>query len=117
MSRLFHATAGLLCILALPATLVLAQDACPATATCYEGHELEFDAADGPVQWLVVATTVRTTTTLDGQTTSETATLVEFALTGDTFKQRGEPLTYGKAGVLKTADVGDTFGLAEIGGE
>lgn len=90
-------------------------EACPATATCYEGHELEFDVQDGPVQFLVVATTVRTTTTLDGQTTSETATLVEFASNGDTFEQRGDPLTYGKAGVLSTADVGDTFVLTEVG--
>lgn len=113
MSRLFHATAGLLCILALPATLVLAQDACPATATCYEGHELEFDVSDGPVQFLVVATTVRTTTTLDGQTTSETATLVEFASTGDRFEQRGDALTYPKTGALADADVGDTLVLVE----
>lgn len=113
MSRLFRATTGLLCILALPATLALAQDACPATATCYEGHELEFDTADGPVQFLVVATTVRTTTTLDGQTTSETATLVEFASTGDRFEQRGDALTYPKTGALADADVGDTLVLVE----
>lgn len=113
MSRLFHATAGLLCILALPATLVLAQDACPASATCYDGHELEFDVGDGPVQFLVVATTVRTTTTLDGQTTSETATLVEFASTGDRFEQRGDALMYPKTGALADADVGDTLVLVE----
>jgi hypothetical protein len=88
-------------------------EACPASAVCYEGHELEFDAADGPVQFLVVATTVRTTTTLDGQTTSETATLVAFASDGDRFSQRGDPLTYPKTGVLATADVGDTFVLTE----
>lgn len=88
-------------------------DTCPAMATCYEGHELVFDVADGPVQFLVVATTVRTTTTLDGQTTSETATLVEFASNGDTFSQRGDPLTYAKSGALANADVGDTFVLTE----
>lgn len=114
MTHLRHTIAIVLCGLALPATFALAQDACPATATCYEGHELEFSAADGPVQFLVVKTDATVTTTLDGQTTSETATLVEFALQGDTFEQRGEPLTYGKAGVLKTADVGDTFSLTEV---
>lgn len=86
---------------------------CPTTATCYDGHELEFDKADGPVQFLVVATTVRTTTTLDGQTTSETATLVEFASTGDRFEQRGDALTYPKTGALADADVGDTLVLVE----
>ena len=100
-------------VLLLPGAMALAQDACPATATCYEGHELEFDINDGSIQFLVVATTVRTTTTLDGQTTSETATLVEFVSTGDTFKQRGDPLTYPKTGVLADADVGDSFNLVE----
>ena len=77
-----------------------------------------FDAADGPVQFLVVATTVRTVTTLDGQTTSETASLVEFASTGHGYEQRGDPLPpYPRTGALATANVGDTFGLAEIGGE
>lgn len=105
-------TLALACLL-IPGVVALAQDTCPAQATCYEGHELEFDRSDGPIQFLVVATTVKTTTTLDGQTTTETATLVEFALTGGTFKQRGDPLTYGRAGVLSTADVGDTFVLTE----
>ncbi len=98
----------------IPTALVTAQDSCPATATCYEGHELEFSTEDGPLQFLVIATTVKTTTTLDGQSTTETATLVEFALIGDKFEQRGEPLTYGKAGVLRTADVGDSYGIAEL---
>lgn len=105
---------GALMAAMLPPNIALAQDACPATATCYEGHELEFDKADGNIQFLVVATTVRTTTTLDGQTTSETATLVEFASTGDRFEQRGDALTYPKTGALADADVGDTFGIIEI---
>lgn len=104
-------------LLLLPGAWAQAQDACPATATCYEGHELEFDISEGQIQFLVVATTVRTTTTLDGQTTSETATLVEFANTGDRFEQRGDPLTYPRTGVLADADVGDTFGIVELGSE
>lgn len=87
--------------------------ACPATATCYEGHELEFDASDGPIQFLVVATTVRTVTTLDGQTTTETATLVEFASNGDQFVLVKE-FTFSKTGNLADADVGDTFQLTEV---
>ena len=94
----------------------MAQDTCPATATCYEGHELEFDIGDGPIQFLVVRTDATVTTTLDGQRTTETATLVEFVTNGDGFEQRGDPLTYGKAGVLATADVGDTFGIQELSG-
>lgn len=117
MSRLVHAVTGLLCILALPATLALAQDACPATATCYEGHELEFDAADGPVQFLVVETVVKTSTTLNGQTTSSTVRLAEFRSDGDRYVFVTDDLRYPKAGVLATADLGDTFALAEIGGE
>lgn len=112
--------AALIAALLTGMTPAIAQQpaACPSTATCYEGHELEFDASDGPIQFLIVATTVRTVTTLDGQNTSETATLVEFASNGDGFKQRGEALPpYPKSGVLATANVGDTFGLAEIGGE
>lgn len=113
MSRLFHAVTGLLCILALPATLVLAQDTCPATATCYEGHELEFDKADGYVQALVVKTTVTTTTNLDGQQTTETVTLAIFASNGDTY-DLVDTLTYPKSGELATADLGETFAFREI---
>ena len=115
MSRLFHATAGLLCILALPATLVLAQDACPATATCYEGHELVFDASDGSIQFLVVRTDTTVTTTLDGQTTRESVTLAQFVSDGDRFVFLKE-FKLPKTGNLASGDVGDTFGLIEIGG-
>lgn len=102
----------------LPVRAEGAIDACPAGAaagaTCYQGHELEFDPADGPIQFLCVATTVQTTSTLDGQTTSSTATLVEYASDGDRYVRRGEPLTYAKVGVLASADVLDTFGIEEL---
>ena len=112
--------AALVAVLLTGMTPAIAQqpDACPETATCYEGHELEFDPADGSIQFLVVRTDATVTTTLDGQTTQETATLVEFLSNGDTYEQRGNPLPpFRKTGVLATADVGDTFGLTEIGGE
>lgn len=104
--------------LAFSGAVAAAQETiCPAAATCYAGHELEFDIADGPIQFLVVETTVETTTTLDGQTTSETATLVEFRSNGDMFVLTGDAATYPKIGVLVTADVGDTFGVIELGGD
>lgn len=117
MSRLEHAIAIVLCSMVLPGAVALAQDACPATATCYEGHELEFDKADGPIQFLVVETIVKTSTTLDGQTTSSTVRLAEFRSDGDGYVLVADDLRYPKAGVLATADLLDTFGLAEIGGE
>lgn len=90
---------------------------CPEGATCYDGHVLEFNPDDGPVQFLVVKATSLTTTTLDGQATSGTATLVEFDSDGDTFVQRGDPLPpYPKTGVLANANTGDTLGLRDLTG-
>ena len=111
-----RALAILLCGALLPATLVLAQDACPATATCYEGHELEFDKADGNIQFLVVRTDTTVTTTLDGQSTRESVTLAQFVSDGDRFVFLKE-FKLPKAGNLASADVADTFALVEIGGE
>lgn len=113
MSRLVHAVTGLLCILALPATLVLAQDTCPATATCYEGHELEFDKADGSIQFLVVRTDTTVTTTLDGQSTRESVTLAQFVNDGDRFVFLKE-FKFSKTGNLASGDIGDTFALSEV---
>lgn len=104
---------GALMAAMLPPNIALAQDACPATATCYEGHELEFDKADGYVQALVVKTTVTTTTNLDGQQTTETVTLAIFASNGDTY-DLVDTLTYPKSGELATADLGETFAFREI---
>ena len=116
MSRVPHALAVVLCGMVLPATLVLAQDACPATATCYEGHALEFDAADGSIQFLVVRTDTTVTTTLDGQTTRESVTLAQFVSDGDHFVYLKD-FKLPKTGTLASGDVGDTFALVEIGGD
>lgn len=107
---------GALMAAMLPPNIALAQDACPATATCYEGHELEFDAADGQIQFLVVRTDTTVTTTLDGQSTRESVTLAQFVNEGDRFVFLKE-FKLPKGGNLATGDVGDTFGLVEIGGE
>jgi len=112
-----RALAIVLCGMVLPGAVALAQDACPVQATCYEGHELEFDKADGPIQFLVVETIVKTSTTLDEQTTSSTVRLAEFRSDGDRYVLVADDLRYPKTGVLATASLGDTFGLTEIGGE
>ena len=94
-----------------------AKNDCPEGSTCFQGHVLEFNPDDGPIQFLVVRTTSLTTTTLDGQSASGTATLVEFVSDGDGYVQRGDPLSaYPKVGVLANANTGDTFGLAEVTG-
>lgn len=107
---------GALMAAMLPPNIALAQDACPATATCYEGHELEFDKSDGSIQFLVVRTDTTVTTTLDGQSTRESVTLAQFVSDGDRFVFLKE-FKLPKGGNLATGDVGDTFGLVEIGGE
>lgn len=94
-----------------------ARDDCPSGQTCYEGHVLEFNPADGPIQFLVIKDTSLTTTTLDGEATTGTAILVEFFSDGDHYTQRGDPFpAYAKNGVLATATTKDTFGLTKIGG-
>lgn len=103
--------------IALSGIAMAAKPPCPDGSTCYDGHVLEFNPDDGPVQFLVVASTSLTVTTLDGQMVSGTATLVEFASDGDRYVQRGDPLpAYPKTGVLANANTGDTFGLAEVTG-
>lgn len=104
-------------LLVLPIGSARAQEACPAERVCveYADHELILDPRDGPIQLLVIETTDKTTTNLDGQKLSGTATLVEFISTGDTFEQRGDPLPpYPKRGWLANAEVGDTFVPGEI---
>lgn len=56
------------------------------------------------------------TTTLDGQTTRETVTLAQFVNDGDHFVFLKD-FKLPKTGNLASADVADTFGLSEIGGE
>ena len=110
--------AALVSSLAVSGIAMAAKQQCPEDATCYDGHVLEFNPDDGPVQFLVVKSTSLTTTTLDGQSVAGTATLVEFASDGDRYVQRGDPLPpYAKVGVLANANTGDTFGLAEVAGQ
>lgn len=116
MSHLRRAIGIVLCSMVLPGAVALAQDACPVTATCYEGHELEFDASDGNIQFLVVRTDTTVTTTLDGQSTRESVTLAQFVNEGDRFVFLKE-FKLPKGGNLASGDVGDTFALIEIGGE
>src|SRR5690242_4377540 len=88
---------------------------CPATLVCldYHGTSLQIDPKDGPLQYLVVETTVATTTTFDGQTTSQTIKLQEFVQDGDAYDE-GDVRTFERAGVFANADLGDTFGLSEL---
>lgn len=102
--------------LAVSGWVVAAQGPCPTGETCYKGHVLAFNPADGPVQALTVKTTSLTTETLDGTATAGTASLVIFAFKDGQYVQWGDPLPdYAKTGVLSTADAKDTFGLAELG--
>lgn len=115
MTHLKRAIAIVLLSMVLPGAVATAQDACPATATCYEGHELEFAKEDGSIQFLVVRTDTTVTTTLDGQTTRETVTLAQFVSDGDRFVFLKD-FKLPKTGNLASGDIGDTFALSEIGG-
>lgn len=89
-------------------------DACPQGRACvvYEGTTLEIDPADGPIQFLVVQTTVTTITDFDGQTTTEMIQLAEFASDGDRFVLV-KAFDERKEGVFAAADLGDTYVLRE----
>lgn len=99
--------------LLLPGALAHAQAACPVTATCYEGHELEFDLKDGSIQFLVVRTDTTITVTLDGQSTRETVTLAQYVSDGDRFVFLKE-FEFPKTRNLESGDIGDTFALNEV---
>ena len=97
--------------LAVSGTVSLAaKNACASGQTCYDGHVLEFDPADGPVQILSVESTSLVTTSLDGQSTTGATTLVVYASDGDHYVQVGDPIgPYAKIGNLANVNAGDTL--------
>lgn len=103
--------------LAISGWAMAAKDVCPEGSTCYEGHVLEFDEDDGPIQFLAINTTSLTTTSLDGQSIDGTVQFAEFVMgDDDLYVQRGNALPpYPKVGEFANANVGDTYVLIKAG--
>jgi hypothetical protein len=113
MKRFLLIGAALLALTALP---VVAQDTtdCAADHVCvdYANQTLEIDPADGFLQSIVVEERTLTIKDFDGTHTEQQVKVATFVQDGTTYRLDREDVV-AQAGILKDAQLGDSFSLIE----